>query len=313
MFVMKSVINLIILILLLFISQIAQSAEIQPRIIGGQLADNGEWPAAVALLAPVQNQPGFFTQFCGGSLVASKWVLTAAHCVDNIKTDPSQVFALTGATNLETQGDLIAVTNIIVHPGYQVLSPNDSDIALLELAQDAPAPAQVISLFTGSPAVGSLSTVVGWGTTVFDPNATPPSSNPSLDLLEVQVPIVDQMVCTNLYASATPPLNAQITSNMICAGDLGDGGEDSCQGDSGGPLMAEQGGVFQQVGVVSFGTGCALPEFPGVYTRVDNFRNWIISFTENTGAGDDGGGAISWLLLPLALLGFSRRRFLKRN
>lgn len=303
---MKPVANLVILLLLLLISQIAQPAEIQPRIIGGQPADNGEWPATVALLEPVAGQPGFFRQFCGGSLVANKWVLTAAHCVDNIKTNPSQVFALTGATNLVTQGTLITVTNIIVHPDYQVLSANDSDIALLELAQDAPAPAQLISLFTGSPGVGTLSTVVGWGVT--DTNATPPSSSSSIDLLEVQVPIVDQTICKNIYASATP--SAQVTSNMICAGDLANGGEDSCQGDSGGPLMAQQGGVFQQVGVVSFGTGCAQPEFPGVYTRVDNFRNWIVSFTGNTGSNDDGGGAISWLLLPLTLLGFSRRRFL---
>lgn len=302
---MKPVASLIILLLLLLISQIAQSAEIQPRIIGGQPADNGEWPATVALLAPVAGEPGSFSQFCGGSLVANKWVLTAAHCVDNIKTNPGQVSALTGATNLVTQGTLISVTNIIVHPDYQALSPNDSDIALLELAQDAPVPAQLISLFTGSPADGALSTVVGWGAT--NPNGT----DTSPDLLEVQVPIVAQTICSNLYASATPSI--PITGNMICAGDLTNGGIDSCQGDSGGPLMVQQGGIFQQVGVVSFGTGCALPQFPGVYTRVDNFRNWIISFTENTGSSDDGGGAISWLLLPLTLLGFFRRRFLKRS
>ncbi len=282
------------------ISHDAYAAEIKPKIIGGQPADNNEWPATVALLAPVPDQPGFFTQTCGGSLVTRKWVLTAAHCVDEIKTDPSQIFALTGATNIETQGTLIAVTNIFVHPDYQKLTPLDSDIALLELAHDAPPPAQTIPLLVGSPVAGTMATVVGWGTTSYNPN-TAISSDPSADLLEVQVPIVDQERCRALYAS----VDFQITDNMICAGDLVDGGEDSCQGDSGGPLMIERAGIFQQAGIVSFGEGCALPQFPGLYTRVDNFHNWIISMAADT---SDNGGAIGWLLLPLALIGLFRRR-----
>ncbi len=326
-----------------FTSLVQVQADVELRIIGGKPAAQGEWPAAVALLDkskidaieagnaqdangnPIpEYQANFFAQFCGASLIAPKWVLTAAHCVENLS--PANVLALTGATDLLTDRTRVVVTNIIVHPAWNNTT-RDSDIALLELAQDATAPAQTMDLFTGDPAVGKTATVVGWGARNFD-NSDPqnPVSNDFPHVLhEVEVPVVAQSTCKAVYGGGS------ITDNMLCAG-FSFGSKDSCQGDSGGPLMAQQNGVYRQIGIVSFGNGCALPDAYGVYTRVARFSSWIKDFTEGPGGssgnpppgggsggtplpgggggGSDSGGsgAMGWLLVPLVLVGVFRRR-----
>lgn len=249
--------------------------ELDPRIIGGVIAANGEIPWQVALVSgsAIDLYNG---QFCGGSLIHPSWVLTAAHCVTTGTTPdaPSTVDVVAGINNLSSgigfqRSD---VSQIIVHPSWNPAN-FDNDIALLQLTtpisiggsgQGATA---IIPLVPAS--VGSLSTantlVSGWGNT-----STVGSAYPA-DLYKVVLPVIDNSICNN-----ASHYNGSITNNMLCAGyDVG--GYDSCQGDSGGPLAIFNSGQFQLAGVVSWGTGCAQPLRPGVYTRVSQYTPWISS------------------------------------
>ena len=276
-----------LLVTVLFTLSSLQAADLKPRIIGGNDADAGEWPATVGLLfTEVYNArlaagdtvgiAQFQAQFCAGTLLAPNWVLTAAHCVHDVNNQPlpaAEIFILAGVTDLTDDGQQRQLNNIIVHPSYNPLS-FDSDIALLELASDTVPPAAEIPLYQGDPAVGSDVTVVGWGDTTNSLGVFP------FILQEVVVQVVSTTDCNTAY-------NGAITDNMICAAAAG---KDSCGADSGGPMMALQDGVFRQIGIVSFGNECALPDFPGVYTRVDRFSTWVNDVI--TGALSDAPSAI---------------------
>ncbi len=233
--------------------------EVSPEtfIVGGQDADQGEYPWQVMVT------PGGF--LCGGALIHELWVVTAAHCVENIET--SNINVVLGNHTLygsEATEQSLSVAESHPHPEYSSVT-SDNDIALLKLSSPATIIAgqvETISLNTESDlAEGLLSTVIGWGT-------TSSGGNVSDVLQEVELPILSNETCAGSYGST-------ITSNMVCAG-YAEGGKDSCQGDSGGPLMISDGADgFKLAGVVSFGNGCAQPGFYGVYARVSQYLSWI--------------------------------------
>lgn len=235
------------------------------QVVGGGEADPGEWPWMVALvLAPVED--AFDGHFCGGTLIAPEWILTAAHCVKELPT--AYIDVVLGRHDLHSdEGERIGIEQKIVHPNYNSYSL-DSDLALLKLKRpSSQQPIQIPSLLNKPQTIssGMESMVTGWG------NTSPEEMNYPERLQEVALPIVERDICNapEAYAGA-------ITPNMLCAG-YEQGGEDSCKGDSGGPLMVFDGDQTQwiQVGVVSWGEGCAEPHHYGVYTNLENFSDWV--------------------------------------
>ncbi|KAI1893666.1 hypothetical protein AGOR_G00126050 [Albula goreensis] len=234
------------------------------RIVGGQNAEEGEWPWQVSLHIKGSH-------VCGASIINNRWLVTAAHCVqDEVITKYSQPGMWEAYLGLHKQRQMGKFTvqrnlkQIISHPYY---NPHtfDNDIALMEL--DAPVVfnqnIQPICLPSGShvfPA-GKNVWITGWG-------ATREGGYGASVLQKAEVRIINSTKCNEL-------MNGQITSRMMCAGVLS-GGVDACQGDSGGPLSSkESNGRLFLGGVVSWGDGCARRNKPGIYTRVTKFRGWI--------------------------------------
>ncbi|XP_029491187.2 tryptase-2-like [Oncorhynchus nerka] len=257
-----------LLSVILLVQDAAESFVPQARssIAGGKDAQKGSWPWIVYLL--ITDDTGFFS--CGGSLLTEEWVLTAAHCVDPIRNEnpiPESSFIRLGTHSLSEPAVLTRfISRIVSHPQYQrqrlaLLH----DIALVKMNEkwSFPSPVKPLSLPKPSDTFDSSSKcwIAGWGDVG---NNVELSGNRTLQ--ELNLTILNRRICKKKFSA--------LTANMLCAGSM-EGG--SCQGDSGGPLVCRSSRRFVQVGIMSFGNtnDCALKGFPGVYTSVKRYMDFI--------------------------------------
>lgn len=216
---------------------------LESRIIGGRVAHESAWPWAASLRSRGQH-------FCGASLVTATHLLTAAHCVAHVGQALLTVALIAEGEVVERE-----VSTVVPHPEY---NGHQHDIALLKVGEPFSSPPLCLSLLVPE---GLSASLVGWG-------KTSPEGSHSEALRETEVTILPGSRCRSAYRQF-------FRKGMLCAGSEGLG-RDACQGDSGGPLMLFMGGAWVQVGVVSFGYGCARPEYPGVYTSIPDYIHWVI-------------------------------------
>lgn len=234
--------------------------ETSGRVVGGRESDPGTFPWIVGLL------DSFGFNFCGGALIKSNYILTAAHCLHNKRVE--ELTAVIGLNDLDMAflfNRVYRLRQVILHPGF-VHSNWSHDIALIKLSSPI-VHLEPICLPERNQRYFDALIVAGWGKT---------SSHHSLNSLkpnklhQVSLPQVDQYFCEQTW------LDNYVANDQMCAGSAG---KDTCIYDSGSPLMSFSGHGYRSAslaGVTSFGSRrCGDPDKPGVYTRVASYLDWI--------------------------------------
>ena len=218
--------------------------------------------------------------FCGGSLIAKDWVLTAAHCLDHDEVTPSSFVVSLGGGDISTrENEVIAVKRFLIHQDYSARG-QENDIALIQLERPSKTvkPIAIIDLNSLDSEInsGNLAIALGRGTQR-EYSVGEESTGKAVDtLFEVELPLVANDVCEDQLQQVVYDSTLSIGSGMLCAGGDARGGKDTCQGDSGGPLIAQSNdGLYYLAGITSWGYGCAQVNSPGVYTRAPAYLSSI--------------------------------------
>lgn len=218
------------------------------EVVGGERVEGGDFPWVVRL-----------STGCAGTLIRPRYVLTAAHCTGGGTRRTTSIVVTAGSENLASPHAVDVHSQAVVRAhGFRSVTEGN-DWAVVKLSREVTLP--MVELSSGTPSDGVLTTV-GWGST------RDGSEVQQRRLRKVSVPFVADGTCGELYGQAGYEL---VPSEMLCAGDVENGGKDACQGDSGGPLLRRDEDHWVQVGIVSWGVGCGHRGFPGVYTEVASF------------------------------------------
>jgi len=229
-----------------------------PAIVGGVPAREGEFPAHIS----IQTRSG--QHICGGTLIDLDYVLTAAHCVTDEfgkKENPSKFQIVGDDLTITRNGSAHRQTKAVIHiiiPAEYDLQTASHDIAILKtepFTETSTLRPATVALDPVS--AGDMCKLAGWGSTKDG------SNRPTPQLFKAELSVTDPRQCNASY-------NGALGNSMFCAKGMG---QDSCHGDSGGALHCENNNVVN--GIVSFGNGCDNPQYPGVYTDVTKFTDFI--------------------------------------
>lgn len=242
----------------------------EPKIIGGAIAPAGAYPWQVSISVSRITDP-VYAHFCAGTIYSSRWIVTAAHCVES--NSPDDLVIIAGTNKLGIGGARRPVSRILLNSSFDLLS-KANDIALLQLEQPLVLGGSIRSIpIVAATDEDSLMkpttklTVVGWG-------AINEGGKVVRNLRYVEVPFVQRAQCNRPVA-----YDGRVTDEMICAGDRNGRIRDSCQGDSGGPLTVGTSTNAMLAGIVSWGDGCGQPNKVGIYVRAARYAAWVASCT----------------------------------
>jgi secreted trypsin-like serine protease len=250
----------------------AADGGIQPRVVGGEPVPNGDYPFVASLGNVRYGTTAYGRHFCGASLIDSDSVLTAAHCAQGT---PKRLLRVTvGRTVLSGSGGRTRrVSRIDIHPRFTGKVSNGYDAAVLTLNNPVGGIPAIWLAGTPQDALeqpGRLATVAGWGNTIEQPPRGSNGTDFPDRMRAARVPIVSDARARDVYG------RSYVRALMVAAGKEG---KDTCSGDSGGPMFARQGDKRYQIGITSFGSGCAARGYPGVYTEVNAraIRTFIVN------------------------------------
>lgn len=308
----------------------------QARIINGNTTKEAQIPWQVALIASPLDP--YQSYFCSGSLVADRWVVTAAHCIEQFEKQNRDYYVLVGAQNLQSiqLGQIVKVKKGHIHEKYNNRI-YDNDIALLELegAVDfikCDKNCQTIDIINpvmeqNNALMNNMLQIAGWGVLEDCSSSTSQTCqeysgkmirNPVLYPITLRYTTLKLANClssSSLYSAQ------QITQNMLCAeSPMQDSLTDACYGDSGAGLTINNLEKPYLLGIASWGVGCAKVGYPGVYTRVANYSDWINNYLhpstipeqKTSQTNQSGGGSVGiFMILLLVILAITRGRFIK--